>query len=155
MRIHLIAVGEKMPAWVVTGFEEYRKRLGVECSLQLVEIAAEKRGSATNTQRVLAKEAQRLLAAVPRGAHVIALERQGKDWSTRDLANRLQSWMQSGQDVVLLVGGPEGLAPEVLQQANEQWSLSPLTFPHAMVRIIVAEQIYRACSILKNHPYHK
>lgn len=155
MRIHLIAVGEKMPAWVVTGFEEYRKRLGAECSLQLVEIAAEKRGSANNTQRVLTKEAQRLMAAIPRGAQVIALERQGKDWNTRELANRLQSWLQSGQDVALLVGGPEGLAPEVLQQANEQWSLSPLTFPHALVRILVAEQIYRAYSILKNHPYHK
>ena len=144
-----------MPGWVVTGFDEYRKRLGPECTFQLIEIAAEKRGSATNTQRVLEKEGQRLLAAVPRGAIVIALERQGKEWSTRDLATRLQNWMQSGQDVVLLVGGPEGLAPEVLQQAKEKWSLSALTFPHALVRIIVAEQLYRAFSILKNHPYHK
>jgi 23S rRNA (pseudouridine1915-N3)-methyltransferase len=155
MRISLIAVGERMPAWVVTGFEEYRKRLGAECSLQLIEIAPEKRGSATNTQRVLAKEAQRLLAAVPRGAQMIALERQGQEWSTRDLANQLQSWMQSGHDMALLVGGPEGLAPEVLQQVKQQWSLSPLTFPHALVRVLVAEQIYRAYSILKNHPYHK
>ena len=155
MRIHLIAVGERMPAWVATGFEEYRKRLGAECSLQLHEIPAEKRTTGQNIERLLQKEATRILAALPRDCHIVALERQGKSWSTTDLAEKLRQWLQSGRDVALLIGGPEGLASEVQQRAHEQWSLSALTFPHPLVRVMVAEQVYRAYSILKNHPYHK
>jgi len=155
MRIHLIAVGERMPAWIHTGFEEYRKRLGPECSLQLHEIPAEKRSSGQDVTRLLQKEAARILAALPRDCHVVALERQGKSWSTTELADKLRQWMQSGRDVALLIGGPEGLASDAQQRAQEQWSLSALTFPHPLVRVMVAEQVYRAYSILKNHPYHK
>lgn len=155
MRIHLIAVGERMPAWVNTGFEEYRKRLGPECALQLHEIPTEKRSTGQDVTRLLQKEASRILAVLPRDCHVVALERQGKSWSTTELAGKLRQWLQSGRDVALLVGGPEGLAAEAQQRAQEQWSLSALTFPHPLVRVMVAEQVYRAYSILKNHPYHK
>lgn len=155
MRIHLIAVGERMPAWVNTGFDEYRKRLGPECPLQLIEIPPEKRTSGQTVPRILQKEANRILAALPKDVHVVALDRQGKSWSTADLAGKLTQWMQLGRDIALLVGGPEGLAAEVLQRADEKWSLSALTFPHPLVRVMVAEQVYRAYSILKNHPYHK
>jgi 23S rRNA (pseudouridine1915-N3)-methyltransferase len=155
MRIHLIAVGERMPAWVSSGYEEYRKRLGAECAVLLHEISPEKRTGSQPVAKVLQKEAQRIRAAIPRQSHVVALERTGKSWSTLDLADRLRTWLQGGQDVALLIGGPEGLGTELLQQTHEQWSLSPLTFPHALVRVMVAEQLYRAYSILKNHPYHK
>jgi 23S rRNA (pseudouridine1915-N3)-methyltransferase len=155
MRIYLIAVGERMPAWVTAGFEEYRKRLGPECMLQLVEIPPEKRGSNQNTLRILQKEADRIMAAVPRDCHIVALERQGKSWSTENLADKLRQWLQGGRDIALLIGGPEGLADEIRQRADELWSLSALTFPHPLVRVMVAEQVYRAYSILKNHPYHK
>lgn len=155
MRIHLIAVGERMPAWVSSGYEEYRKRLGTECALHLHEIPPEKRTGSQPVAKILQKEAQRIRDAIPRHSHIVALERTGKSWSTLDLAERLRAWLQGGQDVVLLIGGPEGLDQELLQHSNAQWSLSPLTFPHALVRVMVAEQLYRAYSILKNHPYHK
>lgn len=155
MRIHLIAVGERMPAWVSTGFEEYRKRLGPECALHLVEIPPEKRTSGQSVPRILQKEAVRILEALPKDVYVVVLDRQGKSWSTSDLAGKLTNWLQLGRHIALIIGGPEGLATEVLQRADEKWSLSALTFPHPLVRVMVAEQVYRAYSILKNHPYHK
>jgi len=155
MVIHLIAVGDRMPRWVQQGYEEYAKRLPPECALKLVEIAAGKRGKNADLARVMRGETERLLGAVPKGANPVALEVDGRCWSTPELSNRLQEWMLSGQDIALLVGGPDGLSESARKAASAMWSLSALTLPHPLVRILVAEQLYRAWSILRNHPYHR
>jgi len=155
MRIHLIAVGKRMPGWVEAGSEEYRKRMPPECRLELVEIAAGQRGKGVDLARLQREEGEKMLAAIPRGAEVVALEAGGKMVDTEGLSRWLEGWLAGGRDVALLVGGPEGLAPDCLARADRRWSLSPLTFPHPLVRILVAEQLYRAMSILKGHPYHK
>ncbi len=155
MRIHLIAVGARMPAWVTQGFEEYARRLPADCALQLVEIAAGKRGKNADIARITRDEGERTLAAIPKGALVVALDVKGRAWSTEQLSRQLDSWLHDGRDIALLVGGPEGLAPECLARAEQRWSLSPLTLPHPLVRIVVAEQLYRAWSILNGHPYHR
>ena len=155
MRIHLIAVGTKMPAWVTQGFEEYARRLPADCALQLVEIAAGKRGKNADIARITRDEGERTLAAIPKGARVVALDVKGRSWSTGQLSQQLDGWRHEGRDIALLVGGPEGLAAECLAHAEQCWSLSPLTLPHPLVRIVVAEQLYRAWSILHGHPYHR
>jgi 23S rRNA (pseudouridine1915-N3)-methyltransferase len=155
MRIHLVAVGTRMPAWVTAGYTEYARRLPHECSLQLVEIPVSKRRKSLPAARAMQEEGQLMLAAIPAGCLVIALDVTGKAWSTEGLAERLQHWMAGGRDVALLVGGPDGLAPECLARSDMTWSLSALTFPHALVRIILAEQLYRAWSINAGHPYHR
>lgn len=155
MQIHLIAVGEKMPAWVVQGYNEYARRLPAECTLSLIEIAPGKRGKNADIARITRDEGKRMLAALPKSPHVVALEVDGSSWSTEQLAGQLARWMSSGSDVALLVGGPEGLAGAARAAAQQQWSLSPLTLPHPLVRVVVAEQLYRAWSILRNHPYHR
>ena len=155
MRIHLIAVGNRMPKWVTRGYEEFARRMPPECRLNLIEIPAAKRTKAADIKRLLVQEGQRMLEALPKNALVLALDVSGRQWDTEELAQQLDSWLHGGRDIVLLVGGPEGLAPACLAQAEGSWSLSPLTFPHPLVRIIVAEQLYRAISILKHHPYHK
>jgi len=154
MQIHLIAIGNKMPAWVQQGYNEYAKRLPRECELVLKEIAADKRRSG-DIARITKEEGDRMLSALPPRAHVVTLDIPGKPWTTEDLAKSLQRWLANGQPVALMVGGPEGLSEEVRSKAQESWSLSPLTFPHPLVRVIVAEQIYRAWSLLNNHPYHR
>lgn len=155
MQINMIAVGNKMPAWVEQGYQEYAKRLPHEYRLILKEINPGKRGKNSDTARIVRDEGQRMLQAVPAGAHVVTLDIPGKPWSTEQLAKAMQRWQQNSQQVALMIGGPEGLSDQVREQAQESWSLSPLTFPHPLVRVIVAEQIYRAFSILKSHPYHR
>lgn len=155
MRVHLIAVGERMPAWVQAGYAEYAKRLPPECALRLVEIAPGKRSKGADVARLVAEEGDRILAAIPKGALVVALEVKGQPWSTEDLSRRLGEWMQGGRDVALLVGGPDGLDARCRERADLLWSLSPLTLPHPLVRVLVAEQIYRAHSLLRGHPYHR
>lgn len=155
MRIQLIAVGEKMPAWVTQGYQEYAKRLPPECRLQLVEIPPGRRGKNRDTARAMRDEGARMLAALPKSSRVLALDVRGQSWSTERLAGQLEGWMAGGRDVSLLVGGPEGLAPECLARAEQRWSLGPLTLPHPLVRVVLAEQIYRAWSLLRNHPYHR
>ena len=155
MKFNLIAVGERMPAWVETGFQEYRKRLPAEFELRLLAVAAAKRGKNHNIDQCIQKEGQSLLARVGRDDHVIALEVGGKVLDTRALAARLEYLRQEGRDVALLVGGPDGLAPACRDRAVEQWSLSALTLPHPLVRLVVAEQFYRAWSLLSGHPYHR
>lgn len=144
-----------MPAWVQQGYEEYAKRLPRECELLLKEIAPGKRLKNSDTAKLVKEEGERMQAAVPQGARVVALDIGGKPWTTSDLAAALQRWMDGGRSVALLIGGPEGLSDAAREMAHEAWSLSPLTFPHPLVRIIVAEQLYRAWSILQNHPYHR
>ncbi len=155
MRIVLIAVGNKMPSWVEQGYQEYARRLPADCALQLVEIPAGKRGKGADIARITRQEGEKMLSAVPRGAHIVTLEVTGRAWSTENLSNELDNWLHDGRDVALLVGGPEGLAKECVAQAGQRWSLSSLTLPHPLVRVVVAEQLYRAWSILQNHPYHR
>lgn len=155
MRASLIAVGEKMPAWVSEGYNEYAKRLSHELPLQLVEIASRLRGRTNDTARVIADEGALMLAAIPKGANVIALDGRGKALSSEQLAEQLARWRMNGRDLAFLVGGPEGLAPAALERANQSWSLGPATLPHPLVRILLAEQLYRAVSLLGNHPYHR
>lgn len=155
MNIHLVAVGDKMPGWVEDGYREYARRLPAECALRLVEVAPGRRGKRADTARIRRDEGERLLKAVPRGADAVALEVGGQAWSTEQLAERLAQWMAGGRDLALLVGGPDGLDEAVRSTATQHWSLSPLTLPHALVRVVVAEQLYRAWSILRRHPYHR
>ncbi|MES9884391.1 MAG: 23S rRNA (pseudouridine(1915)-N(3))-methyltransferase RlmH [Sedimenticola sp.] len=155
MRIHLISVGNKMPRWVQEGYQEYAKRMPTECSLQLLEVAPGHRGKNADVVRTVRDEGERMLKAIPRNCRVVALDVKGKGWSTEQLSSQLGGWMAEGQDLALLVGGPEGLAAECLQRADGRWSLSPLTMPHPLVRVVVAEQLYRAWSLLRNHPYHR
>ena len=144
-----------MPDWVSKGYEEYAHRLPNKCTLLLKEIPAEKRTKNANVTAIKQKEAKKLKSAIPPNCRVVALDVNGHPWNTEKLATRLQDWMMSGQDVALLVGGPDGLTPDLLTLADEKWSLSNLTFPHPLVRIILSEQIYRAFSITENHPYHR
>ncbi|MCP5420090.1 MAG: 23S rRNA (pseudouridine(1915)-N(3))-methyltransferase RlmH [Gammaproteobacteria bacterium] len=155
MRILLVAVGTRMPSWVQTGYEEYAKRLPRDCRLELVEIPPAKRARTTPVERLRQAEGERLLAAVPPGGRVLALDERGLSWSTRELAEQLTHWQRTGKDVALLVGGPDGLSDACRERAEGLWSLSRLTLPHAMVRVIVAEQLYRAWSMLTRHPYHR
>jgi len=155
MQIHLIAVGKGMPAWVEAGYDDYAKRLRGECRLVLKEIPAGRRAKGADLARLINDEGARCLAAIPKGARAIALERAGRALSTQQLAQKLQGWLSQGGDVALLIGGPEGLARACLERADETWSLSALTLPHPLVRVVVAEQLYRAWSILKNLPYHR
>ena len=159
MRIRLLSVGRRMPGWVNEGFAEYAKRLPAECALELVEIEPGRRGrgnaSAADLDRIRRDEGERLLKALPDGALAVALDVRGRPWSTEQLAGQLTGWLGGGRDVALLVGGPDGLADTCLARAEQRWSLSPLTFPHPLVRVILAEQLYRAWSITKGHPYHR
>ncbi|MCB1663924.1 MAG: 23S rRNA (pseudouridine(1915)-N(3))-methyltransferase RlmH [Pseudomonadales bacterium] len=155
MRIKLIAVGGKMPDWVNSGFNEYAKRLPHELKLEVIEVPLGQRGKGADIQRAIAKESRQLLAAIEEKDQVVALDVKGSAWSTEQLAQKLSEWQMSGTNVALLVGGPDGLSPDCLQRAGQSWSLSKLTFPHPLVRVVVAEQLYRAWTLLNNHPYHR
>lgn len=155
MRIQLVAVGTKMPSWIQQGFAEYAKRFPPEIQFSLTEISAEKRGKKADTARITEREGEKMLAAVPRSNRIVTLEVEGKPWTTHQLSERLQSWQFDGRDISLLVGGPEGLSPACIAAKNERWSLSPLTLPHPMVRVIIAESLFRAWSLLNKHPYHR
>lgn len=155
MKIHLISAGGRMPPWVIQGYQEYAKRLPPECALHLVEVGLGNRGKNANVERAMREEGEQMLAAIPKGCQVIALDVQGRQWNTVEVARQMENWMRGGSDVALLVGGPDGLAPACLAHAQAMWSLSSLTLPHPLVRIVLAEQLYRAWSILKGHPYHR
>ena len=155
MRIHLIAAGTRMPAWVSAGFDDYAARLPPECKLLLKEIPLGASRSRGDAKKAMLEEGGKMLAAAPAGANLTALDVRGKALSTAELARQLNQWLQDGRDQALLIGGPDGLAADCLARAGFKWSLSPLTLPHGLVRVVVAEQLYRAWSILKNHPYHR
>jgi 23S rRNA (pseudouridine1915-N3)-methyltransferase len=155
MVIKLVAVGTRMPGWVTAGYEEYAKRLPKECRLALREIAPIKRGKQVNPRQARFEEGQRLLGQIGHDDFVVALEVDGELWSTLELAAQLRSWLENGRSVALLVGGPDGLAEACAHRAERRWSLSRLTLPHPLVRVVIAEQLYRAWSIYCNHPYHR
>lgn len=155
MKVNLIAIGTKMPNWINEGFATYAKRLPHSLQLHLIEVEGPKHHKNGSISQWMEQEAERLLAAVPANNVIIALDRQGKAINSGGLAETLQEHQDSGRDISLLVGGPEGLAESCLKQANRIWSLSDLTLPHALVRVVVAEQIYRAWSIMSRHPYHR
>lgn len=155
MKLKLLAVGQKMPQWVSDGYLEYARRLPRDCSLNLIEIAPAKRGKTSQPQQWMQEESKRILSHIDASDHVVALDVIGKSWSTPQLADNLANWQQQGSDVSLVIGGPDGLDPDCLQRANQRWSLSALTLPHPLVRVLLAEQLYRAWTILQNHPYHR
>lgn len=155
MKIQLTCVGQGMPDWVDIGFNEYARRMPRHCQLKLVEIPASPRRARADLKRIARDEAQRLLDAVPQHARVVALTIEGRSLNTLQLADRMRDWIDHGDDIALMVGGPEGLDESVLQRADWQWSLSALTFAHPLVRVVVAEQLYRGMSILENKPYHR
>lgn len=155
MRLRLLAVGQRLPAWINDGFSEYARRLPHECRLELQEIPPAKRSSGRSADRLKAEEGERILKALAPGEALIALDERGKSPDTVALSDWLGDWLMAGQDVSFAIGGADGLAAEVIARADRRWSLSPLTLPHGLVRVLLAEQLYRAWSIRSGHPYHR
>ncbi|SRR5579885_971155 len=155
MHLHLIAVGKRMPAWVTAGFEDYARRLPPPWALRLVEITPADRASGRTAAACMREEAKRIERACPPDAHIVVLDERGKGWGSRQLSQRLQRWSRDGRDLAFIIGGADGVDMAFKKRADELWSLSPLTLPHALARVVVAEQIYRAWSLLSSHPYHR
>lgn len=155
LSIHLVVIGDKMPVWVDQGFADYQKRIRGCMALKLIQVPAIRRGKNADIERIVAEEDKKLLAAIPTGCLTIALDRSGKSISTLGMVERMQQWLQHGDQVALLVGGPEGLSSAMISGADEIWSLSALTFAHPVVRVVLAEQIYRGYSVLEGLPYHR
>jgi 23S rRNA (pseudouridine1915-N3)-methyltransferase len=154
MKIHILAVGQKVPAWVELAWADYIKRFPSEFKPQLKAIKAEPRGGKTAAQ-LMAAEASRIDAAIPQGCRVVVLDERGSHLTTVALAKKMEAWQGDGRDCAWLIGGPDGLDPSLRQRADESVRLSDLTLPHAMVRVLLIEQLYRAWSIMTNHPYHR
>lgn len=155
MKLLVVAVGHRMPAWVEAGFDEFSRRMPRELPLQLLEIKAEPRSSGKTVEAMMSAEAARIEAALPARCRRVILDERGADLTSVGLAGRLTAWQDEGQDVALIVGGPDGLAPAFKATAAEAVRLSSLTLPHALVRPLLAEALYRAWSITRNHPYHR
>jgi 23S rRNA (pseudouridine1915-N3)-methyltransferase len=155
MKCRLIAAGTRLPEWVNEGFREYQKRLRSPLVLELVEIPVATRRAGENPQRAIAREGENMLAALGRDDYVVALEVTAKSMTTDQLSAWLAERLREARPLALLIGGPDGLAAPCRARANQSWSLSPLTLPHALVRVVLAEQIYRAMSMLAGHPYHR
>ncbi len=155
MKLLILAVGNKMPSWISEGFNEYTKRMPREASITLVEIKPEARNSGKTAAQIMEAEAVRIKAALPSGALCIALDERGATPTTKQLAQQMQDWMRLGCDVAFIIGGADGLHESVKQQAKQLMALSTLTLPHGMVRVLLAEQLYRAHSLMHNHPYHR
>lgn len=155
LKITVITLGNKMPDWVTAGSNDYAKRFNDGISLKIVEIPLIRRSKSSDLARIMEKESVLIKEALPGGARIIALEIEGKSFGSEELALKISQLQQTSSHLCFLIGGPEGLAKEVLQLAHERWSLSKLTLPHPLVRIILLETLYRAWSIINNHPYHK
>jgi 23S rRNA (pseudouridine1915-N3)-methyltransferase len=160
LKLLVVAVGQRMPAWVDAGFDAYAKRMPREAQLSLIEIKPEPRGEASrdgsrDAERLAAAEGKRILAALPKDAFRIVLDERGKLCTTAALAERYAIWRMAGRHIAFIIGGPDGLASAIKQDADFVWSLTPLTLPHALVRVVVAEQLYRAHTIFEGHPYHR
>ena len=155
MKLLIVAVGTRMPGWVEEGYAGFAKRMPPEMPLQLVEVKAEPRTTGKPLPALLSDEAARLRAALPARCRLVVLDEHGSDLDTRALAARLEQWQAGGSDIALVIGGPDGLDPALKQQAAESLRLSSLTLPHALVRVLLAEALYRASSLQKGHPYHR
>lgn len=155
MQLVIAAVGHKMPAWIETGFTEYAKRMPPDCRIVLKEIKPVDRSGSRSAETVMAMERSRIEAVLPKGSRVVALDERGKDLTSAQLAKNLAQWQQGGTDVTFVIGGADGLDAQFKQQADMLLRISSLTLPHGMVRVLLAEQLYRAWSITQNHPYHR
>ena len=155
MKLRILAVGTKMPDWVETGVDVYTKRMPRDCAIEFVEIAPGNRGKNADIARAMAQEGDRMLSHIRDSDHIVALDVKGRTWDTHKLSHELDGWRMQGGDVALLIGGPDGLDPRCLAKAHQRWSLSALTLPHPLVRIVLAEQLYRAWTLLVGHPYHR
>lgn len=154
MKLYIVAVGDKLPAWAETAVAEYVKRMPREARIELLPVRPEKRAG-QSAERIKTLEAARILEKCPASARLVALDEHGKQASTRELAQSLEGWLQSGRDTALIIGGADGLAPDLLARAETTLALSRLTLPHALARVLLAEQLYRAWTLLANHPYHR
>jgi len=155
MKLLIVSVGHKMPDWITAGFNEYAKRMPREARIELLEIKPEPRSTGKNTAQIMEAEAQRILAALPQNCLRIVLDERGAQPTTRQLAAQMQDWMRAGRDVAFIIGGADGLHESVKRAAQQMMALSSLTLPHAMVRVLLAEQLYRVHSMMHNHPYHR
>jgi len=155
VKLLIAAVGTRMPGWVAEGYADYARRMPRELPLELVEVKAESRTEGKTAAAMMAAEALRLRAVLPLRRHLLALDERGTELTTRSLADRLSSWMAEGDDAVFLIGGPDGLDPSLKAEADERLRLSGLTLPHALVRVVLAEALYRAASVIRGHPYHR
>jgi len=155
VKLLIVAVGTRMPAWVSAGFDDYAKRMPREASLELIEVKAEPRTTGKTGEAMMAAEAARIESALPARCHRVILDEHGKDTTTVKLAGRFEYWLAAGDDVAFIIGGPDGLDASIKQSAHETLRLSSLTLPHAMVRPLLAEALYRAWSVTRNHPYHR
>jgi len=155
MKLLIVAVGHKMPDWITAGFNEYTKRMPREAQISLLEIKPEPRTTGKTTAQIMEAEAQRILSVLPQNCLRIALDERGMQPTTRQLAAQMQDWMREGRDVAFIIGGADGLHESVKQAARQLLALSALTLPHAVVRVLLAEQLYRAYSLMHNHPYHR
>jgi 23S rRNA (pseudouridine1915-N3)-methyltransferase len=155
MKLLIVSVGHKMPDWIAAGFSEYTKRMPREAQVVLTEIRPEPRSTGKSTAQIIEAEAQRILAALPQNCRRIALDERGVQPTTRQLAAQMQDWMREGRDIAFIIGGADGLHDSVKQAAQQSLALSSLTLPHALVRVLLAEQLYRAYSLMHNHPYHR
>lgn len=154
-KLIIAAVGQKVPAWAQAGYDDYAKRFPADMRLELKAVKTEPRQGGKTAEQLMLAEAARLQAQIPPQAHVVVLDERGHSYTTAKLAERLQHWREHGSDVVFLIGGPDGLAASLREAAHERLRLSDLTLPHAMVRVLLAEQLYRAWSLLNHHPYHR
>lgn len=155
MRLVIVAVGNKMPAWVAAGFNEYAKRMPREARVELIEIKPEKRSAGKNVGQILAAERDRVTAATPGNSLVIALDEHGRECTTGELARKFSGWLGNGRDVTFIIGGADGLHKDIKDRAHELLALSSMTLPHGLARVLLAEQLYRAMSIIQHHPYHR
>ena len=155
MKFLVCAVGQKMPAWIAQAFSEYSKRMPREASIELMEIRPEKRGEGRRLDQLLNAEAVRIRAVLPARCHVVVMDERGKQVNTTELAGAISGWMMNGGDVAFIIGGADGLDTDIKSSADEVLALSALTLPHGLARVVLAEQLYRAVSLIKGHPYHR
>lgn len=155
VRLNIVAIGQRMPSWISAGWSEYARRFPRGFTLELREVPAIKRTRNADIDSIRRREGEALLAAIPAAGCIVALDEKGIQWSTEELSGQMKNWMQAGRDMVFLVGGPDGLSDQCLERAEHCWSLGRLTLPHPLVRIVLAEQLYRAWTITQNHPYHR
>jgi 23S rRNA (pseudouridine1915-N3)-methyltransferase len=155
MKLLILAVGHKMPSWITDGFNEYSKRMPREAKIELLEIKPEPRTTGKTVAQIMEAEAQRIRAALPQDVLRIVLDERGKHWSTRQLTEQMREWLGGGRDVAFIIGGADGLHESIRGSANQLLALSAMVLPHGMVRVLLAEQLYRAHSLLHNHPYHR